>query len=127
MFGIYLGRLEGRGVSLPINAHRVSWEIFYGPIGGLHVLHICDNPPCVNPEHLFLGTSKDNTHDAWRKGKFDNRVISFEDAEEIRKRYVPRKNGGMRALASKFGINRNSVCSIIHRGIYTEAIPGMED
>lgn len=51
-------------------AHRVAFEQANGPIlGGLHVLHRCDNPPCVNPEHLFLGTHQDNMDDRQRKGR----------------------------------------------------------
>src|SRR4030043_361681 len=52
-------------------AHRVSWIIHNGPIpNGLHVLHKCDNPPCVRPDHLFLGTDKDNANDRISKGRF---------------------------------------------------------
>lgn len=51
-------------------AHRVSWIINSGEIPeGIKVLHKCDNPPCVNPEHLFLGTLGDNNKDRHRKGR----------------------------------------------------------
>lgn len=57
-------------------AHRVAWTIKRGPIPkGMKVLHKCDNPSCVNPEHLFLGTSKDNTADMMAKGRGGYRRI----------------------------------------------------
>lgn len=54
-------------------AHRVAWEKAYGSIpNGMLVLHTCDNPPCVNPEHLYLGTHSDNALDRERRGRGRN-------------------------------------------------------
>lgn len=53
------------------SAHRVAWELTYGPIPDGHVvMHLCDNPPCVNPEHLRIGTHLENMADMRAKGRW---------------------------------------------------------
>lgn len=65
-FGYGAFRLNGR----MHNAHRISWLLSRGEIpAGICVLHKCDNPPCVNPAHLFLGTQADNVKDCKAKGR----------------------------------------------------------
>lgn len=56
-------------------AHRVAFELFAGDVpNGLHVLHSCDNPSCVNPSHLWLGTNNDNVADKMKKGRAPSHV-----------------------------------------------------
>jgi HNH endonuclease len=92
-------------------SHRYSWIIHFGPIpDNLHVLHRCDNPPCVNPHHLFLGTQEDNMKDMGAKGRSGVRKITEEDALYIINSKEPNKD-----LALRFGLNRSYVWALKSR------------
>ena len=74
------GRSRDRAVYLQTTAARVSWKLYRGKIPfGLDVLHRCDMPMCVNPDHLFVGTAKDNVEDMIRKGRANRSRINGED------------------------------------------------
>lgn len=67
--------------SVPTTAHRVSWEMHKGPIAkGMFVLHRCDVRACVNPDHLFIGSAKDNTVDMLRKGRNKSKLTPVDVA-----------------------------------------------
>jgi hypothetical protein len=111
--------LEGKRQS----AHRVSYEFFNGPItNGLYVCHHCDNPSCVNPDHLFLGTPKDNQQDMARKGRCrrqngeanSNAKVTTEAVLDMRTRQLTCSQ-----YAKKYGLNSSHVSHIVNRRVWT--------
>lgn len=111
-------------------AHRISFTISIGQIpDGMKALHSCDNPPCVNPAHLFLGTQKDNMQDCSRKGRAGRPVgipgcrgvaqwkthLDDDKVREIRRIYA-RGGVSQEAVGRMFGIKRTTVLGIVsHR------------
>lgn len=95
-----------------MGAHRFSYELYFGAAKALCVLHKCDNPSCVNPKHLFLGSKKDNSIDMLRKKRHGSLKIKTETVTKIRELY---RAGGWTqwALAEKFKINQAYVSRIV--------------
>lgn len=119
-------------------AYRISWKIHRGEIpDGLFVCHHCDNPLCVNPSHLFIGTAKDNTQDMIRKGRryyssgrdfkaqahrkaVEQRraaghrgrsTLTKGQVEEIRK--LRKEGWKLLALGARFGVSEGNICRIV--------------
>jgi len=108
-------------------AHRVAWQLEYGPIPeGRCVCHHCDNPRCVRPDHLFVGTHKDNMNDMHHKGRAgDHRwwrqpgrrhhkaKITQQQASEIRLLYAT-TDKTQRQLASQYGVSQAAIWHVLH-------------
>lgn len=67
------------------NSHRIAYALVFGEIPeNMLVCHSCDNPSCVNPKHLFLGTPKDNTQDKIKKGRCVNYKLNSDQKQQIK-------------------------------------------
>lgn len=105
----------------PRRAHIVSWAISVGHLpdvssGGLGICHKCDNPICVRPSHLFLGTQSDNMQDAASKGRLHvprpgRQKVNPQDIEIMRRRVAAGETH--KAVAADFGIARTTLSEII--------------
>lgn len=135
----YFGVSHGKNVY----AHRFSYEISHGPIpDGMCIMHKCDNPSCVRPDHLQVGTQKDNIRDrdqkkrtatgkrsgvhtkpenfptwALRGENNDRACLTQKEAEEIRELF---SSGSMKTdkLALKYGVGRSTIYRVIRREVY---------
>ncbi len=119
-----------------MRAHRVAYMISKGPItSGMHVCHTCDNPWCVNPAHLFLGTNAENMQDAGRKGRIrlssakarDMRrhqlrhprcKLSWEKARAIRKLIADGES--FSAIGRKYGVWVGTIWKVAHGVTWNE-------
>ncbi len=116
---------HGYGTFAKKLAHRISWEIHKGSIDpGLCVLHKCDVPSCVNPDHLFLGTHRENMEDMAIKNRGKNRIkgelnlkhkLTEKQVLEIREL---NKKLSYLELSNKFNISRSNIYKVIKREIW---------
>ena len=101
-------------------AHRCAWVKYVGKIPkGLWVLHTCDNPACVNPKHLFLGTTQDNTRDMDRKGRRNppcgercnlHKLSIFEVRRIIQ---LSKEGFSQKELGERFNVDRRQISRIL--------------
>jgi hypothetical protein len=119
-YGIF--KLPGR---VSIRAHRLSYAIAVAEPEGLQVLHRCDVPRCVRPDHLFLGTNADNMADRNGKGRYSHgeqhrdAKVTADQVREIRRRYAA---GGVSqtALGREFGLSQHSIWQIVRNVTWKE-------
>jgi hypothetical protein len=121
---------RGRATEGKALAHRVSYELHFGPIPeGMEVMHLCDTPGCVRPDHLALGAHRDNMLDAHRKNRHPAQTAhprnaewrknvglghrKFDPATEGRIKALHQSGVSMRALSRQFSIDRTSIKRIV--------------
>lgn len=109
-------------------AHRAMWQDIHGDIpSGMVICHRCDNPKCINPAHLFLGTPRDNTQDMFAKGRrgyCGHPGVTHPKAKlteavvlEIRDR-AARRTGTMRGMGREYGVSGTTIRLIVQRKIW---------
>ena len=105
------------------NIHRVSWVIWKGPIPkGLSVLHRCDNPPCCNPDHLWLGTQAQNVMDAFIKrrnsaarGEASAKAKLTESSVRTIRAWKRQGRFSTKTLSKMFNVTTRQILSIANR------------
>lgn len=128
-YGQLTSKLDGN--KRPVAAHRISWQIHFGEIPkDMHVLHRCDNPPCMNPGHLFLGTVFENVQDMDAKGR---RRWNVEHAKKLTEEQVleirsaPLYRGIQKYLRNKFHVSDGVISEVISRKMWIGVEPTPED
>ena len=101
-----------------VKAYVAAWRLYRGSTNGLHVLHNCDNPPCVNPEHLRLGTHQDNMRDRDSRGRqYDRNGAKNGRAKltEAQVRAIRKDKRSPSAIARAFKTPLSTIQNVRHR------------
>lgn len=108
-----------------VRSHRASYEYHVGNIpSGMLVCHTCDNPLCINPDHLFVGTASDNAKDMIKKGRGNHPCGSSHPLSVLNSEYVIRirelrSNGHtLKSLADTYGVSFQTISAIMHNKIW---------
>lgn len=107
---------------LRVFAHRRAYEVVHGPIPRRKVVrHTCDDPACVNPAHLLVGTQKQNIQDAVQRGRWNawgRRRLTPDSVRAIRKRF----DGGepQKSIAAAFGVSKGCIYAVVRRLTWLE-------
>jgi hypothetical protein len=95
-------------------AHRVSYILHFGSVpAGLYVCHTCDNPSCVNPNHLFAGSPRDNVIDMRRKGRHKDGRLTPAEVVQIRK--LRSEGRSLNELGELFGVGFSNISAVCLR------------
>ncbi len=123
--GTFYGRFKSNGKT--VGAHRAAYALFYGVDipEGKYICHSCDNPPCVNPHHLYMGTPADNSADMVSKGRsasgdgsamrlyppkgVKNNRSKLTDAQVVDIRYGIARGLSQASLAAEYGVNASTI------------------
>lgn len=122
----------GSGYS-DVRVHRLVWEKEFGPIPeGMQVCHSCDNPPCCNPRHLFLGTQADNNADKESKGRgtkppkmvgIDHFNAKLTDSDILDIQQLLEWGMLQRSIGVRYGVHQTLISLIKGRKIWTHVLP----
>lgn len=121
------GRINAKGIGITIKTHRLSWIINRGPLTSEEFMcHRCDNPPCCNPDHLFIGDNSSNFKDMWRKNRGHicrgetHPTAKLSDGNVIAiKQFWKTGEFTQQSLGDKFGVSQAMISNIVHGKSWT--------
>jgi hypothetical protein len=107
-----------------MKASRAAWALFHGPIpDGINVCHTCDNPICVNPDHLFLGTQADNMRDCSLKGRIPSSKLNADKVRELWRLHATGLS--WRKISKRLGVSERAVGMVLKGITWKHVTPAL--